>query len=474
MAAVLLLTSDESFRAEIDTALQVMEVTVDVIGTAVDGLNTLQAEAGRYAAVLLGPLDDATDELAKFLAGAGCDLPVVGVGVPDAGGAVVAARYCARVTLPLTYRGWQGVMGGVRGWGRTDTESEQLELSRTLVGDSPAICVVRDMVGRVARADATVLVLGESGTGKEVVARSIHVCSARRNRAFVPLNCGAIPADLLESEMFGHEKGAFTGALSRRLGRFELAHGGTLFLDEIGDMPMAMQVKLLRVLQERVFQRVGGNENIAVDVRVVAATHQNLEERIRERSFREDLYYRLNVIPIEIPPLRDRPSDIPLLVAEMAHRAERGERGSVRLTPDTIDALTQYAWPGNVRELANLFERLLVLYPNGVVAAAGLPARYQLDPGAQTLAPAPVPQALGVPAPVTDGQGLPSFPGVSVDSDGVIDMRKAVANLEIALIRWAIAGTGGVVTTAAKRLEINRTTLVEKMNKYQIPRGNDR
>ncbi|MBT6274017.1 MAG: sigma-54-dependent Fis family transcriptional regulator, partial [Chromatiales bacterium] len=405
---------------------------------------------------------------------------VIGVGPRPSGTGtpLPLERYCAHLTTPVTYRAWSEVMNQARDWQRADSDAQRLELFRTLVGASPAIAVVRDLVGRVASADATVLVLGESGTGKEVVARSIHACSGRCARAFVPLNCGAIPAELLESEMFGHEKGAFTGALSRRLGRFELAHGGTLFLDEIGDMPLPMQVKLLRVLQERVFQRVGGNKDIAVDVRVVAATHQNLEERIRDGSFREDLYYRLNVIPIEIPPLRARPTDVPLLIAEMAHRAERDDRGSVRLTSAAVETLTHYAWPGNVRELANLFERLLVLNPNGVVDVSGLPERYRAEPA--TVADA-TPTHLGstelraVEAIVAqDVDGLPLAPSIEFVAGGAIDMRKAVADLETALIRWAVAEAGQVVTTAAKHLKINRTTLVEKMRKYHIPRDDDR
>ncbi|WP_162232374.1 sigma-54-dependent transcriptional regulator [Methylogaea oryzae] len=238
------------------------------------------------------------------------------------------------------------------------------DLGRWLVGgETPAIRRVRRLVEQVAGTDATVLVLGESGTGKEVVARALHYNSPRRERLFVPVNCGAIPGDLLESELFGHEKGAFTGALTSRQGRFELADGGTLFLDEIGDMPLSMQVKLLRVLQERSFERVGSNKTIQCDVRVVAATHRNLEDEIRQNRFREDLFYRLNVFPIEIPPLRERVEDLPLLVDELVRRIENERRGSVRFTPAAMGVLQQHHWPGNVRELANLVERLAILYP---------------------------------------------------------------------------------------------------------------
>ncbi|MFO7603997.1 MAG: sigma-54 dependent transcriptional regulator, partial [Gammaproteobacteria bacterium] len=231
-------------------------------------------------------------------------------------------------------------------------------LFRSLVGNSRGIRSVRKLIEQVADSEANVLILGDSGTGKEVVARNLHYYSSRRDKPFVPVNCGAIPADLLESELFGHEKGAFTGAISSRQGRFELAEGGTLFLDEIGDMQLNMQVKLLRVIQERIFERVGSNKSNKTNVRIIAATHRDLEEEIAEGRFREDLYYRLNVFPIEMPPLRERVEDLPLLINELVTRLEHEQRGSVRLTPMATAALCQYPWPGNVRELSNLIERL--------------------------------------------------------------------------------------------------------------------
>jgi sigma-54 specific flagellar transcriptional regulator A len=237
------------------------------------------------------------------------------------------------------------------------------------------------MIQQVAESDANVLVLGESGTGKEVVARNLHYHSARRDGPFVPVNCGAIPADLLESELFGHKKGAFTGAISDREGRFAMAEGGTLFLDEIGDMSLQMQVKILRVLQERTFERIGSNDSITADVRIVAATHKNLEQAIVDGEFREDLFYRLNVFPIEMPPLRDRVEDIPLLVNELVRRIEHEKRGSVQLSPAAIYAFCQYQWPGNVRELANLIERLAILHPYNVVDASDLPDKFCMDDG---------------------------------------------------------------------------------------------
>ena len=250
---------------------------------------------------------------------------------------------------------------------RHQTHDKGQTLLRLLVGKGRGIQEVRRLIGQVAETDANVLILGESGTGKEVVARAIHELSARSAGPFVPINCGAIPAELLESELFGHEKGAFTGAIAARRGRFELAQGGTLFLDEIGDMPLPMQVKLLRVLQERQFDRVGGGKAVQADVRVIAATHRDLEAMIRTQAFREDLYYRLNVFPIETPPLRDRADDIPLLLQELLNRHAEQHKGIIRLTQRAMESLMQYAWPGNVRELDNVVQRALILCPDGLI-----------------------------------------------------------------------------------------------------------
>ena len=236
------------------------------------------------------------------------------------------------------------------------------ELFRSLVGNSRSVRMVRDMMGQVADSEATVLILGESGTGKEVVARNLHYNSTRRNRPFVPVNCGAIPPDLLESELFGHEKGAFTGAISARQGRFEMAESGTLFLDEIGDMSLHMQVKLLRVLQERTFERVGSNKSIRTNVRIVAATHRDLENLIEDGKFREDLFYRLNTVPIHLPALRERPEDIYLLFRKFAADfAAKYRMPSVKLTEEAVTLLTNYPWPGNIRQLKNVAEQISVI-----------------------------------------------------------------------------------------------------------------
>jgi len=336
-----------------------------------------------------------------------------------------------------------------------------VDLFRSLVGSSRAIQHVRKMVEQVADSEANVLILGESGTGKEVVARNLHYHSSRRGKPFVPVNCGAIPADLLESELFGHEKGAFTGAISAREGRFEMAEGGTLFLDEIGDMSLAMQVKILRVLQEKTFERVGSNASLTTDVRIIAATHRDLESAIRDGGFREDLYYRLNVFPIDMPPLRDRLEDIPLLVNELVRRIEHEKRGSVRLSPGAIYALCRYGWPGNVRELANLIERLAILHPYGVVEAGDLPDKFRVDDRIDIEQLADV----LVGAPVTSEDLDPRLP-----RDG-LNLKEHLSALEINYIKQALHDTGGVVAHAAKRLGMRRTTLVEKLRKYGLQRS---
>lgn len=350
---------------------------------------------------------------------------------------------------------------------RNGASHRPVDLFRSLVGTSRSIQQVRKMIQQVADSDANVLILGESGTGKEVVARNLHYYSARREQPFVPVNCGAIPADLLESELFGHEKGAFTGAISTRQGRFELADGGTLFLDEIGDMSLPMQVKLLRVLQERVFERVGSNKTIEANVRIIAATHRNLEEAITEGKFREDLFYRLNVFPIDMPPLRERVEDLPLLANELIRRIEHEKRGSVRLTQAAIVTLCQYHWPGNVRELANLVERLAILYPFGVVDVADLPEKFQTDTEGNSDQPVFSDEMLTNMPVHYDLETEPRLP-----RDG-LDLKEHLSNLEVGFIKQALDDANGVVARAAKRLGMRRTTLVEKLRKYGLQRNED-
>ncbi|MBP8184340.1 MAG: sigma-54-dependent Fis family transcriptional regulator [Pseudomonas sp.] len=344
-------------------------------------------------------------------------------------------------------------------------------LFRSLVGTSRAIQQVRQMMQQVVDTDASVLILGESGTGKEVVARNLHYHSKRRDAPFVPVNCGAIPAELLESELFGHEKGAFTGAITSRAGRFELANGGTLFLDEIGDMPLPMQVKLLRVLQERTFERVGSNKTQSVDVRIITATHKNLEKMIEDGSFREDLFYRLNVFPIEMAPMRERVEDIPLLMNELISRMEFEKRGSIRFNSAAIMSLCQHDWPGNVRELANLVERMAIMHPYGVIGVMELPKKFRhVDDEDEQLA-ASLREDLQERAAIN--VGLPGIDAPAVLPVEGLDLKDYLGTLEQGLIQQALDDAGGVVARAAERLRIRRTTLVEKMRKYGMNRRDD-
>jgi sigma-54 specific flagellar transcriptional regulator A len=296
---------------------------------------------------------------------------------------------------------------------------------------------------QVSGYDSTVLIRGESGCGKELAARRIHALSPRSKGPFVPVNCGAIPRDLLESELFGHEKGAFTGALTTRIGRFELADSGTLFLDEIGDMSLDMQVKLLRVLQERVFERVGSAEQHRSNVRIVAATHRDLETRARAGEFREDLYFRLNVFPIVVPPLRERIDDLPILIDDLVRRGEAEGRPSIRFTQLALHCLAAYSWPGNVRELENLIERLAILHPGKTIDRTDLPA------------------------PIGERRHSPQPTLTAIPHTG-LDLREHLGNIERELIRSALVQTDGTVAHAARLLKLRRTTLVEKLRKYEL------
>jgi two-component system response regulator HydG len=308
-----------------------------------------------------------------------------------------------------------------------------------MVGCAPSMRAVFETVAKVAASESAVMIYGESGTGKELVARAIHEKSPRAGGPFVKVNCGAIPAELVESELFGHEKGAFTGAVKQRKGRFELAKGGTVFLDEIGDIPLPAQVSLLRVLQEREFDRVGGEETIRADVRVVAATHRSLAEMVAEGRFREDLFYRLEVIPVRLPPLRERREDIPLLVEHFLQKksADLG-RPAKPMAPDAVRLLARYAWPGNVRELENVIERTLVLSDGAVIGPQDLPLSLEGAEGAEGQA--------------TGGAGL----------------NDQLAALEKRLIAEAMVESGGNKTQAAGRLGIKTSALYYKLEKYGL------
>jgi DNA-binding NtrC family response regulator len=314
-----------------------------------------------------------------------------------------------------------------------------------IIGTSDAITQIFDLIRKVADTDSTVLLLGESGTGKELIAKALHYNSHRRQGPLIPVNCAAIPEELLESELFGHERGAFTHAIRTRIGRFEQANGGSIFLDEIAEMSPALQVKLLRVLQDHAFERIGGVKTIRVDIRVIAATNQNLEEMVRQGRFREDLYYRLKVIPVRVPPLRERVSDIPLLVSAFLQEFSRKKKKPLkRLSPEAMDCLLHYSWPGNVRELENLIERLVILCEGEVVTPADLPQRL-----AETSCLAGAAVGLDLPE-----QGL--------------NLTNAVQAFERNLIIKALERSQWVKSKAAQLLQLNRTTLLEKMKKQQI------
>ncbi len=317
-----------------------------------------------------------------------------------------------------------------------------------IVGESDEMKRVFQMVRKVARTNSTVLIRGESGTGKELVAKAIHYNSDRKNKPLVTINCGAIPHELLESELFGYEKGAFTGAVRSRMGRFELANSGTIFLDEIGDMPLSLQVKMLRVIQEKTIERVGGGHIIKVDVRIIAATHQELEEAIRQGRFREDLYYRLNVFPITLPPLRDRQEDIPLLAKHILEkfRAERGHR-ITGISEEVQRTFMDYPWPGNVRELENIIERAVILKDCGMMDLEDLPDN------------------------LVEKDFSLSAPEMDISWDEGVNFNTAVTEYERQLILQALNKTNWVKNKAAKLLHLKRTTLVEKMKRINLDRS---
>lgn len=322
----------------------------------------------------------------------------------------------------------------------------------TLVGESQSIKEVFQTIEKIAQTDSTVLITGESGTGKELIAKAIHEKSSRSVAPLIIVNCAAIPSELLEAELFGHMKGAFTGATANRMGRFEAANGGTIFLDEVGELPLAVQVKLLRVLQTRQFEAVGSSKTIEVDVRIIAATNRDLEEAVRMKEFRDDLFYRLNVIPVKVPALRDRKSDIPLFINYFLNRFNQITGHSVQSpTGEIMETLIGYDWPGNVREIENLMERLVILKGSGPIELSDLPQRV-FQKFAETQ-----PNASGA----TSGC---EFPRMALPTSGV-DLKNVVAAFENHLIDQALARTGNNKNRASELLQMNRTTLVEKLRK---------
>lgn len=311
-----------------------------------------------------------------------------------------------------------------------------------------AMAKVRWLVGEVATTEATVLIGGESGTGKELLARYIHLCSPRKRGPFVAVNCAAIPENLLESELFGHEKGAFTGAIRNRVGRFELAQGGTIFLDEIGDMSPALQVKVLRVIQEKQFERIGGVKTINADVRIITATNQNLEKAVQEKRFREDLFYRINVIPVHLPPLRERGADIPIMANHFLQKFNKLKNKNVTMIkPEAMDYFMRYPWPGNVRELENLIEMLVVMKEDGDIGVDDIPTKI-----------------------LNCGSGGYVSADIEMPAEGIC-FNDMVCQFEKELLLKALKKSGGIKNRAAKYLNLNRTTLVEKLKRFNMIEG---
>jgi sigma-54 specific flagellar transcriptional regulator A len=313
-----------------------------------------------------------------------------------------------------------------------------------IIGQSSKMREVFDLVQKVADCDSTILLNGETGTGKGMVARAIHQRSKRRDKPFISINCGAIPENLLESELFGHVRGAFTGATSSKQGKFELADGGTILLDEIGDMSSDLQVKVLKVLEEGEFEQVGGAKTIKVDVRIIAATHRDLSEEVQKGNFREDLYYRLYVIPVILPALRDRKSDIPFLISHFLQCSnQKNGRDVNEISDEALGMMTSYSWPGNVRELKNMVERLVVLKGSGKISARDLPIELKST------------------------QKIDSSTNIEISDEGIC-LNSAVTEFEKALILQSLEKTKWVKNKAAKLLHLNRTTLVEKIKRHQL------
>lgn len=483
---LLLIDDNETRSKQLEVIFQFMEYQVTYAVSSDYG--PISGKIDQYVGIFVGDIASKRAVVIKEIVDKAGKIPVillVDKGAVHEVSTTIDKMVFEVLEWPLTYAGLRRITDKLFApfWQELGIHSQHLDRRMydrrassivRLQGNSPAIVNVRKAIDQVADSDATVLILGESGTGKEVVARSLHDASLRSSKPFVPLNCGAIPGELLESELFGHEKGAFTGALNSRLGRFELAEGGTLFLDEIGDMPLMMQVKLLRVLQERTFERVGSSKSIHCNVRIIAATHRHLEDQIRENRFREDLYYRLNVFPIEVPPLRERTEDIPLLVADIITRMESSNRGSVRLSSASLAILRQYDWPGNVRELANLIERLAIIHPGGLINVADLPEKFRRFHVAEEI----IGQAEEAEVDAAGGERF-EFHRPEADSDNLspedaplpetgIDLKKYLDTMESNLIRRALEESNGVVAHAAKRLNLRRTTLVEKLRKLDL------
>jgi len=475
---ILVYDPDKLYTTTLDTVLKFLGYDLLVAHEQDRLAQLLKQHPGLLTVIVTGDLSDTDqkDIIGVISREAESILPLVLYSIPAEGELPLSLRYPPNwiaLTLPIEYEKFSAAMERVHAhsaYQQSQKGQRPPHLFRSLIGRSPAIQRIREEIDQVGPTDANVLILGESGTGKEVVARNIHYHSNRRGKAFVPVNCGAIPRDLLESELFGHEKGAFTGALTAREGRFSMAEGGTLFLDEIGEMPMDMQVKLLRVLEERVFERVGGNKSIKADVRIVAATNCDLEQMVSEGNFREDLFYRLEVFPINLPPLRDRIEDLPMLIGQLNERMEYEKHCSVSFSREVVSSLSQYHWPGNVRELANLIERLGIKFPNRLVEVPDLPRKYRAGESGS----ASDNQLDFFPEPGSGVQSQPVMPSPRASVAQILpngmDMKSYVSEVEKNLISQALKETEGVIAHAAKLLGLRRTTLTEKMRKYGLQR----
>lgn len=474
---LLLVDNDDQRRNDLSVILNFLGED-NVVATGPDWLETAKKEvesSSDVVGIMMGDLGQALQKAMEAVKEWDPGIPVMLIGDhPDSELLEddLRSRIIAKLNYPPTYNKLLDTLHRAQMYReqydltRGRDQRREVNLFRSLVGSSRSVQTVREMMAQVADKEVTVLITGESGTGKEVVARNLHYNSHRRHKPFVPVNCGAIPAELIESELFGHEKGAFTGAISSRAGRFEMAEGGTLFLDEIGDLPLAMQVKLLRVLQERTFERVGGTKTYSSDVRIIAATHRNLEDMIEKGEFREDLFYRLNVFPIEMPALRERHEDIPLLLNELVSRLENEKRGSIRFNSAAIMSLVRHDWPGNVREMANLIERLVIMHPYGVIGVQELPLKYRhVDELDEEIVPRSVMDSIE-PHQTSSVQDQTS---ALLPVNG-LDLKEYLTELEKSLIQQALDDAQGVVARAAEKLHIRRTTLVEKMRKYDLNR----
>ncbi len=454
-AAILVIDDDPGVRQVLSEILEAEGYTVMTAVDGESGLKQLKEQTFDLTLTDLSMPRLGGMEVLQYLVTHQPECPcIIITGYGTITSAVAAMRHGAYDYLAKPVDGTELRLVVARALEHHHLKRENLQLKKQLrqrygfanmVGQSEAITRVFDLIRKVAETDSTVLILGESGTGKELIAHAIHYNSPRRDGPLIPVNCAAIPEELLESELFGHERGAFTHAIRTRLGRFEQANDGTIFLDEISEMSPNLQVKILRVLQNHAFERIGGVKTIQVDIRVIAATNQDLEDLVARNQFREDLYYRLNVIPIRVPPLRDRVSDIPLLVQHFLTEISRKRKiPRKRFSPEAMDRLLRHSWPGNVRELENLVERLVILTEGEMIDVSDLPEKFQT--------------------------GSPAGPAATGDIPAAgTDLNAAVQALEHHLILTALQKSNWVKSRAARLLHLNRTTLLEKMKKQNIP-----